>query len=373
MSREFRSRKSEVGSLQTPHSGYHWDGSDRRFFEGWYFRVTLPEIGQSFAFMYSIDDPIGGKPHSGGCAQILGPDEGYFCRTLPDVKRFWASCDRTALGHWNQTTSSKRPGPLAPNDFEKYIADGYQVTQSQDLTPHKTYHQGTLQDPVTGDVVRWQYDTTPVYGWGPPQQPQKATAGWLSYFPIFEPGWQILMAHGHATGWIEWQGHRYTFEHAPAYAEKNWGGAFPTKWFWLQCNAFEQAPNLALTAAGGIRQVLNQQESVALAGLHDQNHFYQFVSTETQMTWEIHPWGLWQLTAQSDRYQLVLKGQTQDSGGWVRVPTRDGLQFICRDTTHGQLRLQLYKTGEPTPLIQAQSQNAGLEIGGSPWETVWSI
>ncbi len=58
--------------LQTPHSGYHWDGNSDRFFEGWYFRVTLPEIGETFAFMYSIEDPIGGQPHSGGAAQILG-------------------------------------------------------------------------------------------------------------------------------------------------------------------------------------------------------------------------------------------------------------------------------------------------------------
>ena len=60
---------TQTPSTQTPHSGYHWDGSDRRFFEGWYYRVTLP-TGETFAFMYSIEDPIGGKTHSGGAAQI---------------------------------------------------------------------------------------------------------------------------------------------------------------------------------------------------------------------------------------------------------------------------------------------------------------
>lgn len=40
---------------QTPHSGYHWDQINRdRFFEGWYFRVAIPE-GPSFAWMYSIE------------------------------------------------------------------------------------------------------------------------------------------------------------------------------------------------------------------------------------------------------------------------------------------------------------------------------
>ena len=70
---------------QTPHSGYQWDESPRRFFEGWYYRVTLPEINQTFAFMYSIEDPIGGKPHSGGAAQVLGIDDEYIWRTFPDV------------------------------------------------------------------------------------------------------------------------------------------------------------------------------------------------------------------------------------------------------------------------------------------------
>jgi hypothetical protein len=25
--------------VATPHSGYHWDGTPRRFFEGWYWKV----------------------------------------------------------------------------------------------------------------------------------------------------------------------------------------------------------------------------------------------------------------------------------------------------------------------------------------------
>ena len=89
-------------SRKTPHSGYHWDGSSRRFFEGWYYRVTLPQWGQSFAFMYSIDDPIGGKYHSGGAAQVLGENEDYLYRIFPDVKTFWASEKELALCHWKQ-------------------------------------------------------------------------------------------------------------------------------------------------------------------------------------------------------------------------------------------------------------------------------
>ena len=77
------------------------------------------------------------------------------------------------------------------------------------------------------------------------------------------------MSHGLATGHIDWDGRRYAFQDAPFYAEKNWrvlfcqkratscgalltrlrccrGGAFPRKWFWAQCNAFEGEPDLAV-------------------------------------------------------------------------------------------------------------------------------
>ncbi|NEP17157.1 MAG: tocopherol cyclase [Leptolyngbya sp. SIO4C1] len=300
-----------VISLQTPHSGYHWDGSARRFFEGWYFRVTLPTYGQSFAFMYSIDDPAGGMPQSGGAAQILGPNEAYFCRTFPNVKGFWAWRDRMGLGHWRDSSAQSSYLPL--DTFFQTVREGYQVTA--------TLHQGQLIDP-TGPTAAWQYETTPVYGWGDASKPQRSTAGWLSHLQIFEPGWQVLMAHGLATGWIDWQGQRYEFQNAPAYAEKNWGGAFPTQWFWLQCNAFEAEPDLAVTAAGGIRQVLTRQEAVALIGLHYQGKFYKFFSSQTPLAWEVAPWGRWQLTAENETHRLTLVGKARDAGGWVRVPTR---------------------------------------------------
>lgn len=52
------------------------------------------------------------------------------------------------------------------------------------------------------------------------------------------------------SGWVEWGGRRYDFADAPAYSEKNWGGGFPSRWFWVQCEAFEGEPDAALTCVG---------------------------------------------------------------------------------------------------------------------------
>jgi tocopherol cyclase len=350
---------------QTPHSGYHWDGISRRFFEGWYYRLTLPEAGETFAFMYSIEDPVGGSPYSGGAAQILASETGYLCRTFPNVRGFWADSHRLALGHWGKTELSSPPGYLEPSIFDRHIRQGYQATE--------TWHQGILYDPGTGGHCRWQYEIEPADGWGTRGMPQQATAGWLSFLPIFEPGWQILMAHGWATGWLEWGNRRYEFNRVPAYAEKNWGGAFPQKWFWIQCNSFDGEPDLSLTAGGGKRQVLTWMESVAMVGIHYQGTFYEFVPWNSQVEWEIAPWGLWKMRAQRDRFVVELTGTTDRSGMPIRAPMPQGLDYACRDTVSGQISLHLQEIDgdRSQTILKATSFQCGLEVGGSPWNATW--
>lgn len=351
--------------LQTPHSGYHWNGSARRFFEGWYYRVTLPSFGQTFAFMYSIEDPIGGKPHSGGAAQILGPDDEYLCRTFPDVKQFWASPYSLGLSHWRQTTQPQTPDYLEPEIFEEQVQEGYQATS--------TWHQGILKDPGSGQSAHWQYTIRPVYGWGNSDGPQQSTAGWLSHLPIFEPGWQILMAHGLATGWITWNDKRYKFTNAPAYGEKNWGGAFPEKWFWVNCNCFDGIPHLALTAGGGRRQVLTWMESVAMVGIHHQGKFYEFVPWNSEVHWQIDPWGYWHMQARNAQFEVELTATTDLPGTSLRAPTEQGLVFCCRDTMRGHITLQLRerRLNGSRLLLKAESSLGGVEVGGGPWQEIW--
>ena len=348
--------------LQTPHSGYHWDGSSDRFFEGWYYRVTLPELGQTFAFMYSIDDPIGGKTHSGGAAQILGPDDRYLYRIFPDVKGFWGAKSYLGLGHWGKTNLEIPPQLLEPDKFSLNVREGYQATA--------TLNQGFIRDPGTENYCRWNYKIKPIYGWGDPDRDQQSTAGVLSSFQIFEPGWQILMAHGLASGSIDWNGKRYDFTNAPVYSEKNWGRAFPQKWFWFNCNSFNNYSDLALTAGGGKRGVLWWMEEVAMIGIHHQDKFYEFVPWNSQVNWQIQPWGKWEMSAINDDYEVKIAGTTDLPGTPLRAPTESGLIFCCRDTMRGELDLVLRDRAGKT-IIADNSSLCGLEVGGGPWEETW--
>lgn len=92
-------------------SGFHWDGTDRTFFEGWYFKVTIPERpGCSFAFIYSVEDPASDSPRSAACCQVMGPSDGYIVQWDRNVDSFWGSRHALELGN----TFATKPGQQAP-------------------------------------------------------------------------------------------------------------------------------------------------------------------------------------------------------------------------------------------------------------------
>ncbi|XP_038985009.1 tocopherol cyclase, chloroplastic [Phoenix dactylifera] len=378
--------------LRTPHSGYHFDGTPRPFFEGWYFKVSIPECKQSFCFMYSVENPaflngmsmldkaLHGPRFTGVGAQILGADDKYICQFTETSKNFWGSRHELTLGNTFIAGKDSAPpdGEVPPQEFRKRVEEGFQVSP--------IWHQGFIRDDGRSKYVQtvktasWEYSTRPVYGWGDVKSKQKSTAGWLAAFPVFEPHWQVCMAAGLSTGWIEWDGERFEFENAPSYSEKNWGGGFPRKWFWVQCNVFEGASGaVALTAAGGMRKLsglADNFENVALIGVHCEGIFYEFVPWTGTVSWEIATWGYWHMSAENDKHMVELEATTREPGTPLRAPTMEaGLVTACKDTCLGDLRLQLwerrYDGSKGKMILDVTSNMAALEVGGGPWFSEW--
>ncbi|KAL6532965.1 Tocopherol cyclase, chloroplastic [Orobanche gracilis] len=377
--------------LRTPHSGYHFDGSARKFFEGWYFKVSIPERRQSFCFMYSVENPAFPNPltplesvqygprFTGVGVQILGADDNYICQYTPQSNNFWGSRHELLLGNtFVAKPNSKPPNKeVPPQEFNNRVLEGFQVTP--------LWNQGFICDDGRSNYVetvktaRWEYSTRPVYGWGDVGSTQKSTAGWLAAFPVFEPHWQICMGGGLST---EWDGERIEFENAPSYSEKNWGGGFPRKWFWVQCNVFEgegARGEIALTAAGGLRQIpgiTETFENAALIGVHYGGKFYEFVPWNGFVNWEVTPWGYWFMSADNGSYLVELEAKTDDPGTPLRAPTSEaGLSQACKDTCFGILTLKIWERrcdgSNGKIILDVSSDMAALEVGGGPWFSTW--
>ncbi|XP_007012099.2 PREDICTED: tocopherol cyclase, chloroplastic [Theobroma cacao] len=379
-------------NARTPHSGYHFDGTTRQFFEGWYFKVAIPEQRQSFCFMYSVENPAfrrkltplemlqHGPRFTGVGAQILGAYDKYICQYTEESQNFWGSRHELILGNTFLANKDSRPPSkeVPPQEFNRKVLEGFQVSP--------LWHQGFIRDDgrtTYANIVktaRWEYSTRPIYGWGNVGSKQKSTAGWLAALPIFEPHWQICMAGGLSTGWIEWDSERFEFQNAPSYSEKNWGGGFPRKWFWAQCNVFEGASGeVSLTAGGGLRQLpglTETFENAALIGVHYDGVFYEFVPWNGVVSWEIAQWGSWYMEAKNETHMAELEATTNDPGTTLRAPTTvAGLAPACKDTCFGDLRLKIWekKSGgtKGKLILDVKSDMAAVEVGGGPWFNTW--
>ncbi|KAG2489345.1 hypothetical protein HYH03_012175 [Edaphochlamys debaryana] len=351
----------------------------------------MPETGQSFALIYSIEDPLGNTTQAGVGLQVMGPDDGYICQFSPDVNTFWAARNRPALGATFKPSRTARPGTRArtnsivPEDvFFREVEHGFQASDTLQTGAMVASEAGTAGEPLsTVPNASWSVKITPKAGWGTSTAAtQKATAGWLSVLPIFEPHWQVLMAHGEASGWLQWGGQRYEFANAPAYAEKNWGGGFPSKWHWIQCNSFDGQPGLSVTAVGARRALLlglqGVEEDVGLIGVHlPGGEFVEMVPWNSELEWDVDPWGRWWIRAVNARYEALVEATCAPTAGTVlRAPTTAmGLAPFCKDTFFGQCRLRVWRrsggTKTGSALVDATSTTAALEVGGGPWWSAW--
>lgn len=272
--------------------------------------------------------------------------------------------------------NGKKPpnNEVSPQVFNQSVVEGFQVTP--------LWNQGFIRDDEktpyakTVKTARWEYSTRPVYGWGNVGSTQKSTAGWLAAFPVFEPHWQICMAGGLSTGWIEWGEERYEFQNAPSYSEKNWGGGFPRKWFWVQCNVFKGASGeVGLTCAGGLRQLPGLSETfenAALIGVHYGGIFYEFVPWNGVVEWEVTQWGYWHVTAYNETHKIELEASTKDPGTTLRAPTTEaGFAAACKDTCTADLTLKIWEKANGKLILDVTSDMAAVEVGGGPWFNTW--
>lgn len=393
--------------LRTPHSGYHLRSYSQssRFFEGWYLRVTLPGHAQSFALIHSAEDQhMSTSRLRGVSSQVMAPSDTYLCFHTPFTNCFWAHEHQLSLGA-SYSPLNASTGELSSARLTELVHSpsfqGFQQTSRHTAGRVVSDDRSAGVGPASSaHECRWNIDITPVYGWGPPCQPQRATAGWLSSLPVFEPHWQALMAHGRASGWIELDGEQYPLNDAPAYAEKNWGASFPAQWFWVQSNSFDEVhtsrscsasssaasshrmDEVSITAAGGKRSVpLAGKEDVAMVGVHFRGDFYEFTPWTGSVEWDVNPWGKWILRGETAEHSVEVVGTCgQHDGVVLRAPNdEEGLSARCKDTFAGNASVTLRKkrkrgsvdeTGEII-LEASTSGKAALEVGGGPWWSAW--
>ena len=397
--------------------------------------MTLPEARDNLSLIYHVYDPdLRDSPRRAAGAQVCAPGGGYLFRESADVDAFAAAPHRLAL-----RMPMGRPDAATGAD-EDEDEEFFEV--SDDGRRHRGYlvASTTREDesiwPSAKRVesVEWDFSVTVEAGFGArgdgedesssSSSRHKSTAGWLSALPVFEPHYQILMAHGLATGHVTVDGKKTAFANAPAYAEKNWGGAgFPSKWFWTQCNAFPKAPGVSVTATGANRGVVlvpGVREELAGILIHVPRGsasspgegtkeettetekkasadvaLYQFLPIRAggeepaEVTWRVAPWGSWRVSAKTSTHECEVvccidpADARPGSTTVLRAPVDDhrrGMEPTCRESFRGSVTVSLWErrgrgwgsgTRGRAILNAIVSDVAAVEVGGGPWDETW--
>eukprot|EP00871_Galdieria_phlegrea_P001396 jgi/Galph1/2257/GphlegSOOS_G963.1 len=324
------------------------------FFEGYYFRVSVPQLQESFSIIYALERQNNVWKYS---AQVLNT-ESILLHTFQNAE-FWYHDETFGMGQWQFNKSEKErlvlgvTRRLDPSCFLKEIPFGFQWTWQ--------HHCGRLIDNEDNALqCSWSLDITPWSGWGSRGRvPQKSTASWLSHIPyLFDPGYQVLMAHGFVNGWIQWKDQYYPIEHCPVYVEKNWGQSFPKRWFWLQCNCFCGEADLSVTSLGATRRALLEK---ARGG--EETSIYSMGSFSM---------GYWWVSAESVDYHVELVAYCDCPGHILLGPSREGLQPNTKESLLGYMNIHLTEKSSGCTLVNDYSRVAAVEVGSQDEANLWN-
>lgn len=176
------------GGRAAPHAGSHFarrGGKSGRFFEGWYLRAVLPDA--AFAWMFSVEESKDGQRDV--VAQFLGADEVLHVQRFPGGEGWFSDAENLRFGHWDRVSPRSligEPRVLSRTDFRKGVESGFQMTA------------GSCSGRLPGcenskGAVAWEVDIRPLLAWGTRGEEARCTATWLSYLPVFEPGYQVRL------------------------------------------------------------------------------------------------------------------------------------------------------------------------------------
>jgi hypothetical protein len=142
-----------------------------------------------------------------------------------------------------------------------------------------------------------------------------------------------------------------------AYAEKNWGGAFPGEWWWGQAGFGDGA--MAAFAGGRLGGPL---AATAIVVRLPGGAVLRFAPPAALVTAEAGG-GAWRLRARSPRYRVLLEGEAGAPPLVLPVPVPAERRAVLRSEHHlgGRLRAVVRRGGRT--LLRAESAVAGLEHG----------
>ena len=314
--------------------GYHGEGRQPPYFEGWYFKIVDASESHVYAIIPGISLSEGGEgPHA--FIQVLNGRTGATAYHTYPLAEAEAAADRLDVR-------------IGPNHF---TARGIDL----DLPEGPL----TLKGLVTFDgLTPW-----PVTLLSP------GIMGWYAWVPWMECYHGVPSLDHGLAGSLRTEGGEIDLDGGRGYIEKDWGPSFPEGWVWMQSNHFDE-PGICLTGSiatipwGIPKTPIQTTFRGFIVGLLLRGTLIRFTTytgavterlnlSDDQVTWVMR----------DDVYRLTLQGRRAQAGN-LRGPSKSDMGRPVLETLQGDIDVHLTTLNPERTIFRGTGRHAGIEVGG---------
>jgi hypothetical protein len=311
---------------------YHGWGRNRRFFEGWYFKVINPSEDQAFAFIPGIAMDKTGKGHA--FVQVLDGKtrtSSYFTFPKPE---FYA----------------------LPGKFDIRIAGNRFTADSMELD--LTGFRGKLE---FVDLKPW-----------PSRWYSPGIMGPYAFVPFMECYHEVLSMDHLINGELEIHGKKTDFTGGRGYMEKDWGHSFPSAYIWMQTNHFSR-PGIAFKASVARIPWLRSSFTGFIAGLWLNDRLYPFTTyngTKLEKSFADTEKAELVFSNPSTRLEVLVN---RDKAAALASPVGGMMDGRISESMTAGLWLRMTDKKKNRILLEDTGRNVALEVAGNVKEIITGI
>lgn len=300
---------------------YHGWGRNKRYFEGWYFKLVDPAEQYAFAVIPGISFGADGSAHA-------------FIQVL-DGKRCTAAYHEFPAEQFVPSTQK----------FELQLGDNF-------FSPQHI----RLALPELSGELHFHHN----YPW-PRTLGAPGIMGWYAFMPFMECYHGVVSMHHRIEGSLRVYDAPADFSGGIGYIEKDWGRSFPGAWIWTQTNHFDHTDRVSLMASVADIPWLGSRFTGYISGLLLEDRLFRFATyTGAKLHVEM---GEHQVMMSIGNNKLRMELIAHQAGGGELVsPIQGNMTGKVNESMQATVEVQLRENGKL--LFEGTGRNAGLEVAG---------
>ena len=310
-------------AIWNPHV-YHGWGRDRKFFEGWYYKIVSKNKDYAFAIIPGIAMDEEGNKQS--FIQIL------------DGRKHHAEYHKFDSSFFKPTPKVHR------------LSIGNNFFSNENLK---------LDLPE----IKGELNFTNLHPWSSSFF-SPGIMGPYSFIPFMECYHGILSMNHKINGTINYRGKNISFDDGKGYIEKDWGHSFPEAYIWMQSNHFSN-PNLSIKSSIAIIPWLNNSFIGHIAGVLIDGRLIEFTTYNGSkvILCDITE-KLVELKVENKSFVLSIKADREEATT-LAAPISGFMSGRIDESMNSKIRLKLFEKRTNKIILSDTGNSAGIEVAGN--------